>query len=230
MNCGPEPYKAGDMLLPGNRFRGLSYHVLGGNALINSLFDREGARRTGMDNADMIVFQGGTDVDPKLYGDDRHPKTDEPDEVRDRMETALFRSMETSKFQWKIGICRGAQFLNVMNGGKLWQDIPGHRYSHELRYINEADLQRTYLVSSTHHQMMIPHLPDGIIWAYANQAEYREHAKGGRLELGKNHWRDAEIVYYPKTKSLCFQPHPEYLVPADTRELFVRCINRAVEL
>lgn len=224
MNCGPEPEGRG------TRFKGLSYHVLGGNALINQLFDREGARRTGIENADIIVFQGGTDVDPKLYGDSAHPATDKPDVIRDRMEQAVFRELETSKFQWKVGICRGAQFLNVMNGGKLWQHIEGHRQPHELRYVNEADVIRTYMVSSTHHQMMLPSIPAGVIWAYANQTEWRERPDGGRVPLGPNHWRDAEIVYYPKTKSLCFQPHPEYVVPVTTRELFVRCINRAVEL
>jgi len=75
---------------------------------------------------DALVITGGRDVDPAAYGSPRHPMTDEPvadGRVRDTFEfmllqTALRRRMPI------LGICRGAQVLNVALGGTLHQHLP----------------------------------------------------------------------------------------------------------
>jgi gamma-glutamyl-gamma-aminobutyrate hydrolase PuuD len=76
-----------------------------------------------LDALDGIVFSGGADVDPSLYGADAHPETDSPQAARDAGELALLtaaleRDMPT------LAICRGFQLLNVARGGDLVQHLP----------------------------------------------------------------------------------------------------------
>lgn len=57
-------------------------------------------------DADLVLFEGGVDVDPRLYGDRIGRHTDKPEVERDEREMKLFRkAVELNK---KIlGICRG---------------------------------------------------------------------------------------------------------------------------
>lgn len=212
--------------MPGNLLRGLTYHIVGGSSTVAAVFNAQGALPKGLDVADIICFTGGTDVNPILYDSRPHSQTQSPDILRDRMEVAVYQS--TPK-QFHVGICRGGQLLHILNGGKMWQHVDGHRWSHEIKYINEANVERGYLVSSTHHQMMSMQGANGVVWAWASQTKEREFPEGRKFEMANNHWKDPEIVYYKDTLSLCFQPHPEYFTPKDTRDLFYRCLLRMVE-
>lgn len=212
--------------MPGNSLRGLTYHVVGGSKMVEAVFNAQGGKPRGLDTADIICFTGGTDVSPSLYKGVPHPKTQPSDTIRDRMETAVFVS--TPK-QFHVGICRGGQLLHVLNGGSMWQHVSGHGSPHEIKYINSVGVERGYLVSSTHHQMMLMKGSVGAVWAWASQTKEREFSNGKKFEMANNHWKDPEIVYYRDTLSLCFQPHPEYFTPKDTRDLFYKCIIRMVE-
>lgn len=215
--------------MPGNSFRGLTVHVIGGNRLVEQCFIREGAKVRGMETADILVFTGGVDISTDIYDEPMHPRTQNPDKLRDRMEIAVFKA--SSKNQWKIGICRGGQLLHCLNGGALWQHVDRHLGPHEIRYVDETGHATNYLCSSTHHQMMnLKGSPDALVWGWANQTETREFPDGKSFEMGKYHWKDPEIVYHKDTLSLCFQPHPEYTMPNSTKALFNRVVNRAVEL
>src|SRR3954469_3790216 len=71
---------------------------------------------------DGILLTGGLDVDPALYGETAHPKTQTAPE-RDTFEIPLSR--EAVKRDVPLfAICRGVQVLNVAEGGTLVQDIP----------------------------------------------------------------------------------------------------------
>jgi len=72
---------------------------------------------------DGIVFSGGSDVDPAQYGDEAHPETDEPREVRDRAEMALLTAA-LERDMPVLAVCRGSQVLNVARGGDLVQHLP----------------------------------------------------------------------------------------------------------
>jgi len=70
-----------------------------------------------------LVLSGGGDVDPSVYGETRHPRTDGVSAERDTLELGLTRwSAETGVPLFAI--CRGIQVLNVALGGTLVQDIP----------------------------------------------------------------------------------------------------------
>ncbi|ORW08598.1 glutamine amidotransferase [Mycobacterium kyorinense] len=85
-----------------------------------------------LDGLDGLVITGGKDVDPATYGRPPHPASDEPGPERDAWEFALLRGALDRKLP-VLGICRGAQVLNVALGGTLHQHLPdvighsGHR-------------------------------------------------------------------------------------------------------
>ncbi len=69
-----------------------------------------------------LLLTGGTDVDPSLYGEARHPETQDPDHARDTLELHLLReALETGKPL--LAICRGLQVFNVASGGTLIQHL-----------------------------------------------------------------------------------------------------------
>ena len=70
-----------------------------------------------------LVMSGGSDVDPALYGEPRHPKVTQVVRERDEFELALAREALQRDLPL-LAICRGHQVLNVATGGTLIQDIP----------------------------------------------------------------------------------------------------------
>ena len=76
-----------------------------------------------LDGIDGLIVTGGRDVDPSAYGNSPHPATDEPDRGRDAWEFALV-SAALARHLPVLGICRGAQVLNVALGGTLHQHLP----------------------------------------------------------------------------------------------------------
>lgn len=79
--------------------------------------------RAVVETIDGVLLTGGGDVDPVLYGEDRHPTVEDAEPGRDEFEIDLARrAMETNLPL--LAICRGAQVLNVAAGGTLVQDIP----------------------------------------------------------------------------------------------------------
>ncbi|HYO02396.1 MAG TPA: gamma-glutamyl-gamma-aminobutyrate hydrolase family protein [Mycobacterium sp.] len=76
-----------------------------------------------LDGLDGLVVTGGRDVDPATYGQAPHPTTDEPARDRDAWELALVRGALARGLPL-LGICRGAQVLNVALGGTLHQHLP----------------------------------------------------------------------------------------------------------
>lgn len=76
-----------------------------------------------IDGIDGLIVTGGRDVDPAYYGHPPHPATDEPARDRDTWEFALLAAALRRRLPI-LGICRGAQVLNVALGGTLHQHLP----------------------------------------------------------------------------------------------------------
>ncbi len=75
------------------------------------------------DLVDGVLFSGGGDLSPNLFGEDPVRGVNRISESRDRSEFALFRAARERRLP-VLGICRGIQVVNVAMGGTLWQDIP----------------------------------------------------------------------------------------------------------
>lgn len=120
-----------------------------------------------LDRVDAVVFAGGADLDPALYGEAPHAATSGLRPERDAAELPLMRSALDRDLP-TLGICRGMQLLSVVCGGSLVQHLPdvvghdGHRPSrgvygtHEVR-LRPGSRAHTILgdrvsVPSYHHQ------------------------------------------------------------------------------
>lgn len=163
-----------------------------------------------VEDADIVQFTGGEDVTPSWYGQHCHPST-YCNEMRDMREHLVFkRAVELGKFC--VGICRGGQFLNVVNGGTMYQDVKGHAI-HGTHDVLDIHTGRIIPCTSTHHQMMIKG-EKGILVAKSNEmlSSNKYQMTGldfNAVEIKIQSEIETESVYYPETRSLCFQPHPE---------------------
>ena len=76
-----------------------------------------------LQNLDGLLLSGGPDVDPVHFGEEPLPAMGRIDPGRDRVELGLARlALETG--MPILGICRGAQVLNIAAGGDIFQDLP----------------------------------------------------------------------------------------------------------
>lgn len=160
-------------------------------------------------DANIVLFTGGEDVDPSLYGCERHMTTSS-NIARDLKEKEIFEQVRSD--QLCLGICRGSQFLCVMNGGKLIQNVSRHAMfgTHQIIYNGMSD--KHYEITSTHHQMQYPfNLPKNsysVLYFASRRSDYYE---GDGIQEPQC---EPEIVYYQvegKPKCLAIQGHPEMM-------------------
>jgi len=76
-----------------------------------------------LDRIEGLILSGGSDVDPIVYGAERHRETKQTHPERDRFEISLARGAVARGLP-VLGICRGMQVLNVALGGSLHQHLP----------------------------------------------------------------------------------------------------------
>ena len=76
-----------------------------------------------LDRLDGLVFAGGSDLDPGLYGAAPHVETTGVRPERDAGEVPLMRAALDRDLP-VLGICRGMQLLCVVRGGSLVQHLP----------------------------------------------------------------------------------------------------------
>lgn len=186
----------------------LRVFVIGGGFQYTKMFHEAGFKGArNVEDADIVCFTGGSDVTPALYGEKPLAET-YFDTKRDNVEAYIYGEALALK-KPMVGICRGGQFLNVMNDGKMWQDVNNHaiRLGHSI--YDHRTKETLYNMTSTHHQMMIPH-KDAKVIATASLATQK---KGEKLEwmgeLPQEHG-DHEVLWYQDSLALCFQPHPEF--------------------
>lgn len=168
------------------------------------MFARARCRRAASaEEADLVVFVGGPDVNPDLYNETRH-KTTVNMRQRDIDDFNVFAEC----FEHGIpmfGVCRGAQFIHVMNGGKLYQDVDGHTGDHGM-----FDLRNKRVVpriSSVHHQMVRANDQMEIIGHTTRSTKRWLNATD--CDESPRH-RDIEAFFYPDTCAFGVQGHPEY--------------------
>lgn len=185
------------------------YVVGGANNYVNFI---ENVQLTDkLEDAQLVVFTGGEDVTPQLYGCRKH-RTTFSNLKRDQDEQAIFNRVDPKK-QVCLGICRGSQFLCVMNGGKLVQNVCNHAtgFTHGI-----SDGRKIYQITSTHHQMQYPfNLEqkdyDLLFTSYGTESNFYE---GDGIDPYVLPGKEPEIVLYHKEnlpKCLAVQGHPEMM-------------------
>lgn len=182
-------------------------YIVAGDPDYRRMFEKLGFQVTSdILKASLVCFTGGADVSPEYYGDKAHQYTYNSPQ-RDAVEARVFDKCVELGIPM-VGVCRGGQFLNVMNGGRMYQHVENHTRSH---YITDVDTGEVVYVSSTHHQMMMPS-DNAQLVAFSQEAGRREWYDG-EVAMSDISQKDVEVVYYENTRSLCFQPHPEFDLP-----------------
>jgi len=168
-----------------------------------------------------ILFDGGADVSPELYGQVPHPRTSIYP-YRDSVELFIFRHYLYTPVKY-VGICRGHQFLNVMAGGILIQDLAsiekGHKQYHEVILEKNSILFNDYVknekmtVNSYHHQAVkVPGIGLRVTMTAINGViEGTESAKGDKIRSVQPHpesGQDREFIYSTDTLKYLFRVSP----------------------
>ncbi len=134
---------------------------------------------------DGILFTGGHDVSPSVYGEDQKKTCGQTCPARDQMERFLLNKC-LQDHKPLLGICRGIQFLNACLGGTLYQDLPSEyksevehhmtppydRTAHNVNVLNDTKLAKIigegiHGVNSYHHQAIKALSPRVNVMAYS---------------------------------------------------------------
>ena len=175
-----------------------------------------------------ILFTGGHDVDPMMYGEEPLQECGATCKERDAMESELLKQC-IEKDMPVLGICRGIQFLNAYLGGTLYQDLPTQHPTevehhqkppydvpiHRVDIVEESKLfellgKKTLSVNSYHHQA---------IKKLAEKLEAMAVSEDGIIEA----------VEMPGRKFIwAFQWHPEFSHKTDenSRMIFKKFVNK----
>jgi putative glutamine amidotransferase len=130
-----------------------------------------------LDELDGLVLSGGVDLNPRLYGEQRHPEAEDPIDARDETELRLLRGA-LDRDMPVLAICRGMQLMNVGLGGSLDQHIGGcdvhRRYDLDKKIpVHSVDVEpgtrlaeivgaSKVQVNSRHHQA-VARVGDGLV-------------------------------------------------------------------
>ena len=137
----------------------------GGTPVMLPLTDDAGTLEQLTDLCDGMLFSGGHDVSPALYGARPIPQCGTVSPERDAMESKLLQ-LALERDKPVLGVCRGLQFMNAALGGTLYQDIkPFEHVPHNDHWakVHTVTVRRgtllsrllgqdTVLVNSQHHQ------------------------------------------------------------------------------
>lgn len=176
---------------------------------------RNSRRVKNLYEADILVLEGGADIDPKIYGQEPNSTVNWLSPERDAREIdVLNKSIESGKLI--VGICRGAQLQTAVNGGVLVQHI-NHPGRHNIRLYDGQVLE----TNSLHHQLCNPYslpksdykvlgwslgLSDTYLGEGDKDVEFPEHAFDENDRV-----MEPEIIYFPKTRCFGVQFHPEMM-------------------
>ena len=210
----------------------------GADSSVDSMFAQHGAVKcTDPNNANLIVYLGGSDVSPNLYMQNKHITTSVSIDRDDKEMETYHKAIASGKAQ--VGICRGGQLLHCLAGGWLYQDVDRHNLSHEV-FVNQGDHKRKAIVTSSHHQAMADVHCGEVLMFSPRLATFKE----GSTITGESKEDvvynldemsiDIEAMAYPLHNSLSYQPHPEWALPKKVgnacRDFFFNFIYKCLEL
>jgi len=96
----------------------------------------------------LLLSGGGFDIHPKFYGEEPIPALGTVKENRTEFELEIFR-LALRRDLPVLGICGGAQAINVALGGTLYQDLPTQR-PHSISH------QQTFSKTRPSHSVTVP--------------------------------------------------------------------------
>lgn len=189
-------------------------------------------------DADVVVFTGGQDINPSIYGCEKHDTTYYT-KSRDDFELAAYAQVRPDQVCY--GACRGAQLGAALNGCILVQDVENHWCSgtHEIsRFFGEDDLPQELRVPSLHHQMVYPYdLPKSdYTLLYVSKHNRSSYYHGDKITEDKvrniKEYGEPEVMIFHRPGKPVFfgvQGHPEMLSSDHpTNIIFNNILNKLI--
>lgn len=165
----------------------------------------------GIEGIDALVVWGGTDIHPSYYGQKAHRTNQQSHNTfpmyRDEAEWAAM-TWAKAKGVPIIGVCRGAQMACAFSGGSLIQDVDNHTGSSHDLICEDGVIRKT---NSCHHQMMYPWDVDHRLIAYVRGHSSKYEDSFGKVNMSAHDYKEPEIVFFPETRTLAIQGHPEWM-------------------
>lgn len=174
-----------------------------------------------------LVLWGGTDVDSFLYGEKHSKYSQQPNHSRDDVEWVQLEQAVIHKTP-VVGVCRGAQLICAFNGGKLYQHSEPKEQNHSIKVALKGEgawgttpTKIFQSVSAGHHQIMRP--AGNFVLLGWNPEPVKVWVSDDKTSMEP---ATAEVVWYPDTKMLAIQPHPEW---ASKNDPFVKWVNNVMK-
>lgn len=179
------------------------------------------------DFMDGILFSGGGDIDPLLFGEEPLPGSGGISPLRDGFELPLCRSALAQGVP-VLGICRGMQVLNVAAGGSVYQDIAAQLGS-TLKHSQQAPRPHgTHSVLPTENSLL------AALWGKkrvaVNSFHHQAVARLGEGFFAAAHSADGIIEAIERaggTFALGVQWHPEAMATNEQALLFSAFVRAA---
>lgn len=160
-----------------------------------------------LDGAAGVLLMGGTDVNPKLYGEAPHPATDQPDDQRDQAELRIVEEALDQDLPI-LAICRGLQLLNVYHGGTLIQHLSPAE-PHDMQVDDHATAVHEVVIEA---DTRLAQIADSGRWRVNSRHHQAAHKIGTHLEVSARAVDDGivEALERPdKRFVIAVQWHPE---------------------
>jgi putative glutamine amidotransferase len=187
----------------------------GGRPILIPVIEDESELAAFIAQLDGVLLPGGADIPPDMYGEETAPSCKLIERTRAEYVVAVAR-LALDGGKPTLGICLGAQVMNVARGGTLIQDIPSevpgalvHRGDdavHEVSVVAGSRLRSiigaTAQVASSHHQaveklgeglVVVARSPDGVIEAV--------ELPGERFVVGVQ-WHPEHMLDRPEQRAL----------------------------
>lgn len=103
---------------------------------------------------DAIIFVGGADINPALYGQEPHTQTQPAADILDSWDFALVKAAIKHKLPF-LAICRGMQLVNIAQGGTLTQHLPD-KVGHQRHRLQTGALSNTHPVKIAKGSVLEP--------------------------------------------------------------------------
>ena len=165
---------------------------------------------------DGFLFSGGADIEPSLYGEQRSPHCGESQGYRDSLELRVFAKVfEAGKPI--MGICRGAQLINVALGGTLYQDIPTELDTKIPHSQSEGKNMPSHSVVIKHGTPLYGIVGKSQMPANSFHHQALKHLGKGLSVMAESIDGVIEAVYHTGARYLrAYQWHPERLYESST--------------
>jgi gamma-glutamyl-gamma-aminobutyrate hydrolase PuuD len=151
----------------------------------------------------LVLFTGGADISPELYGDTSPHGVCSTNPERDVEEIKVYDKALKLNIPM-AGICRGLQLLNAMAGGSMIHHLDGHGYTTHGMTLATGECVK---VNSLHHQAIIP--PESAVVVGWSTGQLSKDYFGTADEVFNYTGKEIEAAIFPRTNAFGVQYHPE---------------------